>query len=272
MTRDRTRTPGGRARTAPTRSEPDVEELEHENEVLERQNEALRQELAATKPQEAPGPDHRAPGCCIVLACLLAVLSVVVVYARNELLNTDTFVATVAPLAKDQAIQTAVATKVSDNLVAQTDLEQRVKNALPAQGRIPGRPDHLGASRPPPTSITLKLVQSSQFQTLWEQALRRSHEQLDNLLLGQKVGALQATNGEVTVDLSQVETTAKQALAAHGLSVFNKVPNYTGAPFVLFQSDQLAKLQRWVRFLNHLALVLPDRLDPAVRRRRRAGP
>ena len=39
--------------------------------------------------------------------------------------------------------------------------------------------------------------------------------------------------------------------------MFDKVPNYTGAPFVLFQSDQLAKLQRWVRFLNHLALVLP---------------
>ena len=50
-------------------------------------------------------------------------------------------------------------------------------------------------------TIVLKLAQSSQFQTLWEQALRRSHEQVDNLLTGQKVGALAATNGEVTVDL-----------------------------------------------------------------------
>ena len=54
-----------------------------------------------------------------------------------------------------------------------------------------------------------------------------------------------------------METKAKQALASHGLSVFNKVPQYTGAPYVLFQSDQLAKLQRWVKFLDRLALVLP---------------
>ena len=75
----------------------------------------------------------------------------VVVYARNELLNTDTFVATVAPLAKDPAIQTTVATKVSESLVARTDVEQRVKNALPVAGRLPGQSDHRVPSRPPPT-------------------------------------------------------------------------------------------------------------------------
>ena len=192
----------------------------------------------------------------IVLACLLAVLSVVVVYARNELLNTDTFVATVAPLAKDPAVQTAVATRVSDNLVARTDVEERIKNALPARAGFLANPI-TGAVQTATYRITLKLVQSQQFQHLWELALRQSHEQVDNLLLGNKVGALQSTNGKVTVDLTQVENAAKKQLAAHGLSVFNKVPNYTGTPYVLFQSDQLAKLQRWVRFLNHLALVLP---------------
>ena len=210
---------------------------------------------ASTKPKKNRG---RTIGSwvLIVLACLLAVLSVVVVYARNELLNTDTFVATVAPLAKDPAVQTAVATRVSDNLVARTDVEERVKNALPARAGFLANPI-TGAVHTATYQITLKLVQSQQFQHLWELALRQSHEQVDNLLLGNKVGALQSTNGQVTVDLTQVENAAKKQLAAHGLSVFNKVPNYTGTPYVLFQSDQLAKLQRWVRFLNHLALVLP---------------
>ena len=192
----------------------------------------------------------------VVIACLLAILSVVVVYARNELLNTDTFVATVAPLAKDQAIQTTIATKVSESLIASTDLEQRVKNVLPSRAGFLVNPI-TGAVQSTTYNVTLHLVQSSRFQKLWEQALRQSHDQVDNLLLGKKVGALQATNGEVTVDLSQIEAAAKKELAARGLSVFDKAPNYTGAPFVLFQSDQLAKLQRWVRFLNNLALVLP---------------
>jgi len=246
--------------TQPPEETPDVDELRHEVEVLEQQNEELRHQVEAdgaptTKPKRSRG---RTIGSwvMIVLACLLAVLSVVVVYTRNELLNTDTFVATVGPLAKDPNVQQTVATKVSDNLVARTDLQQKIVDALPAQADFLANPI-TGAVHTATYQITLKLVQSSQFQKLWEAALRQSHEQLDNVLLGKKVGAFQSTNGQVTVDLTQVENEAKKQLSAHGLSVFNKVPNYNGAPFVLFQSAQLAKLQRWIRFLNNLALVLP---------------
>jgi hypothetical protein len=145
---------------------------------------------------------------------------------------------------------------VSESLVAKTDVEQRIKDALPARADFLANPIS-GAVQTATYQITLKLVQSSQFQHLWDQALRNSHAQLDNLLLGEKVGAFQSTNGQVTVDLTQVESAAKEQLSARGLSVFDKVPNYTGAPLVLFQSDQLAKIQRWVKFLNRLALVLP---------------
>ncbi len=235
-----------------------LDALQHEVEALAQENEALRHEVEATTPPKPKKKRGRtiASWVLIVLACLMAILSVVVVYARNELLNTDTFVATVGPLAKDPNVQKTVATKVSDSLVAKSDIEQRVKNALPARAGFLANPIS-GAVQTAAYQITLKLVQSSRFQQLWEQALRNSHAQLDNLLLGDKVGAFQSTNGQVTVDLTQVEDAAKKQLAARGLSVFDKVPNYTGAPLVLFQSDQLAKLQRWIRFLNHLALVLP---------------
>lgn len=244
----------GTVSTEPPADGQEIGALHHEVEALAQENEALRHEAGAA-PKRRRGRTV-ASWVLIVLACLLAVLSVVVVYARNELLNTDTFVATVAPLAKDPAVQTAVATRVSENLVARTDVEQRVKNALPSQAGFLANPIS-GAVQTATYQITLKLVQSPQFQRLWEEAVRRSHAQLDNLLLGNKVGAFQSTNGQVTVDLSQVEKAAKTQLAAKGLSVFDKVPSYTGAPFVLFQSEQLAKVQRWVRFLNHLVVVLP---------------
>ena len=250
----------GHVTTQPPADQPDVDGLQHEVEILEQQNEALRHqvEVGPGARQKATRSRGRTIGSwvLIVIACLLAVVSVVVVYTRNELLKTDTFVATVAPLAKDPNVQQTVATKVADNLVARADLQQRVQNVLPIPAGFLANPI-TGAIHTATYQITLKLVQSSQFQNLWEQAVRRSHQQLDNLLLGTKVGAFQATNGEVTVDLTQVENAAKQQLSAHGLSVFNKIPNYTGAPLVLLQSNQLAKLQRWIRFLNHLALVLP---------------
>src|ERR1039458_3114915 len=67
----------------------------------------------------------------VVLACILSVLSVVTVFTRNQLLNTDTYVNTVAPLASNPAIQTQVAELVSENLISRTDVETRVKDALP---------------------------------------------------------------------------------------------------------------------------------------------
>ena len=42
----------------------------------------------------------------------------VTVFARNQLLNTDDYVHTVAPLASNPAIQTQVAKQVSENLIA----------------------------------------------------------------------------------------------------------------------------------------------------------
>jgi hypothetical protein len=192
----------------------------------------------------------------IVLACLLAIVSVVAAYARNELLNTDTFVATVAPLAKDPAIQTVVATKVSEAVVAKADVEQRVKDALPPKAGFLAAPIASGV-KTLSYQLTLRLVQSNQFQTLWNEAVRQSHAQVDTLLTGGTEGGFSAANGQVTVNLGTVETEVKKRLAAKGLTFVEKVPNYSGAPVVLFQSAELLKLQRAIRLLNKLVVLLP---------------
>ncbi len=197
-----------------------------------------------------------APWILIVLVCLLAVLSVLVVWTRDELLDTDTFVATVTPLAQDPAIQSAVAAKVSNELVSQTNLQQRVKGALPPKAGFLAEP--LAAQVKSVTNqLTLKLVQAPAFQKLWAASIRRSHEQLDALLLGQKQGSVTSSNGEVTVDLAQVEARIKKQLDARGITVFNKVPNARAPTLVLFRSTQLLKIQKLIKFLDKLAVFLP---------------
>src|SRR5664280_1659553 len=87
----------------------------------------------------------------VVVACILSVLSVVTVFTRNQLLNTDTYVNTVAPLASNPAIQTQVAKLVSENLISRTDVETRVKTHFrPRLVFWPHRSPR--ASRPSPTS------------------------------------------------------------------------------------------------------------------------
>ena len=62
----------------------------------------------------------------VVLACILSVLSVVTVFARNQLLNTDAYVRTVAPLASNPGHPDP------DSQTSQSEPDQ------PDQCRVPG--------------------------------------------------------------------------------------------------------------------------------------
>ncbi len=241
--------PGDAEPTPEVEALQDPEELTHENEGLQQ---------AEVGPKRDKGPLWRRilSWVLVVLACLLAVVSVMVVFARNQLLNTDSYVSTVAPLASNPAIQTQIATRVSEELVARTDLSQRVKNALPSKAGFLVTPitDEVQNAT---YSVTLKLVQSSQFEQLWTAANRASHQQLVNVLTGTQQGAVSTKNGRITINLSQVEIKAKQALDAKGITVFDKVPAVKGLNYVLFQSKSLVHVQKLVKFLNKLAIVLP---------------
>jgi hypothetical protein len=207
---------------------------------------------------QSKGPKWRrvAAWVLVVLACILSVLSAVTVFARNQLLNTDAYVKTVAPLASNPAIQTQIAKQVSANLISRTNVESRVKNALPPKAGFLAAPVTAGLESAVNT-VALKAVQSEQFYQLWVTANRTSHRQLVAVLTGSSQGSVSSSNGRVTIDLSQVEVTVKKKLDARGITVFDKVPAAKGLNFVLFQSKSLVKVQKATKLLNDLAIVLP---------------
>jgi len=240
----------------PEEPDAEVEALQHSVEELRKENDALREAETNAAPPKGPRWKRISSWVLVVLACVLALLSVVTVFARNQLLNTDAYVNTVAPLASNPDIQTQVAKRVSENLIARTNVEVRVKDALPAKAGFLATP--IASSLETVTNqVTLKAVESKQFATLWVTINRASHKQLVALLTGQQQGSLTSKNGKVTIDLSQVEVQAKKALTAQGITVFNKVPAVKGLEFVLFQSNDLARVQGLTRLLNKVALVLP---------------
>src|SRR3954465_3105707 len=57
----------------------------------------------------------------LVLGCGLAVLSIVAIWLRATLLNTDRYVSTVAPIAADPAVQDAVAKKLDNAIFTRVD-------------------------------------------------------------------------------------------------------------------------------------------------------
>ena len=132
---------------------------------------------------------------------------------------------------------------MSQELIARTDLNQRVKGALRTK-RIPGDAHHRRG--PEPTySVTLKLVQSPKFEQLWLAANRASHNQLVAVLTGSTTGSVSTKSGRITIDLSQVELTAKKDLDAKGITVFDKVPAVKGLNFVLFSRTTWSGSSGW---------------------------
>ena len=68
----------------------------------------------------------------IVIACILAPVSGVAVWMKNLVTDTDRYVTTVAPLARDPAIQNAVADKITAEIFARLDVQA---NYQPGSGR-----------------------------------------------------------------------------------------------------------------------------------------
>src|SRR5687767_5936048 len=71
----------------------------------------------------------------LLIAALLTTLSVVARYARGEIINTEKYVATVAPLASDPAVQSAVANRVSNEVIQKLDVPKLIHDLAEATGR-----------------------------------------------------------------------------------------------------------------------------------------
>ena len=88
-----------------------------------------------TPPLEGPAAGRKGrPRLAIfllIMGVILAPLTTVAIFAKNQITNTDRYVETVSPLASDPAIQEAVGTFVVDQLFAAVDVEELAAEALP---------------------------------------------------------------------------------------------------------------------------------------------
>jgi len=203
----------------------------------------------------------------IVLACLLAPLSVVAVWARNQVTNTDRYVATVAPLAEDPAIQNAIADQITAQVFTYIDvrgLTNEVVDALATRGLPPRLADQLQALTVPIASGVKgftrtqvgKVVQSQAFADAWVQANRVAHDELVKALTGEGGGAITVEDNRVSVNLAPFIQTVKQQLTAAGFTLAARIPE-VNASFTLFQSDSITRARSAFNLLNTLGVWLP---------------
>jgi hypothetical protein len=202
----------------------------------------------------------------IVLGCVLAPVSVLSVWTANQVSDTSRYVANVAPLASNPAIQRALTDKITTEITTHINVvafTNRAANAL-ARHNLPRVAAALRTFAPSISSAVSgfihsqvhKVVTSAAFARLWTRLNSVAHAQLVKALSGQGGGAITVQNGLVTLGLGPFIAEAKQRLAAHGLTIVKSLPAINPT-FPLFSAKYLVKAQTAYRVINDLKIVLP---------------
>lgn len=204
-------------------------------------------------------------GACVLLiiAALLGGLAVIATFLRSEVLNTDTYVQTVAPLAENPPVRQAVATRLSDEIITRTDVQglaTDVAKRLTAEGAPARIVDLVGPLVSGLKSFLYneiyKLLGTARFQQVWEQVNRIGHQGLVTVLTGGQGQFIDSSGTTVTVDIGALLSAAKQELVAQGLTFVGKVPDVS-IQYQLVDSKELPKLRSYTRFLNVAGTWLP---------------
>ncbi|MCW2747566.1 MAG: hypothetical protein JWP10_708 [Nocardioidaceae bacterium] len=191
-----------------------------------------------------------------VVGCLLAVVSLVSVWGRNQILDTDRYIANVKPLANDPIIQDEVARHVSKAITDQFDAEARAKSALPerAQFLAPALGEEFDRFI---RRKSLQFTRSDAFPKLWVSVNSVGHRELVDLLtVDGATDTVAITNGRLRLDLTSMVTAVRDQLARAGLQVVAALPPIT-LVIDIADAEEVENARMAVTWLDRAANWLP---------------
>jgi hypothetical protein len=211
----------------------------------------------AAVPPEPSRARRRIALALIVVATVLALLATFALWANRQLLNTDNWVDTSSELLENDAIRTQIADFSVEQLYANVDVQGELERGF-AQVVRPAAASALAG----PAASGLRtfaeqrldnLLERPRLQRAWEQANRRAHARLLDIVEGGG-DTVSTSGGEVSLDLTSLLGQTQGSLGVGG-RVAEKLPQ-GAADIVILRSDQLELAQDLVRFLKAVAIVL----------------
>ena len=143
-------------------------------------------------------------------------LSVIAIWTRKQVLDTDRYVETVAPLAREPSIQDLLIDRLSA-AIAPGD-----RSAELARDVLPPRAEPLAATIGSAVQGFVRdkiadFVRSPGFAERWDQLSHPTHASAVNLLTGQEEGRLQVVGDRLVVRLGPLLGPAREAVIRAGL-------------------------------------------------------
>jgi hypothetical protein len=156
--------------------------------------------MASTAPPEMR---HRiAVRVLVVAASILAFLAIFTSWIDRQALDTNEWVDTSGKLLEDKAISDAVATYSVEQLYANVNVAQLIRQQLPTDLQKVASPAAAGV-RELATRAAKRAFQSPRVQSLWQDANRVAHTQLV-AILEDRSDAISSQNGKVVLDLRPI--------------------------------------------------------------------
>jgi len=220
--------------------------------------EALRAENRSLQAQiDRDHPTASGSGVRRFFAWLLAIISIISIivaatvgWAETTLLDADEFVATLAPLPRDEAVAEALSTRIGDTVVEATDLEAVIAEALPDGLAFIATPVS-SATSDAVAAVAERVIVHDAFTAVWTRALRTTHEAVLLVLTGK--GAIVAEDGAVAIDLDTIAEPVVVSLAERGLDLGTLVADdFTLGQIVIVESDALGQAQAVVHLVDTL--------------------
>jgi hypothetical protein len=186
----------------------------------------------------------------IGLASLLALVSALTVWSKQQLLDTDKFTSSSAKLLANDEIRATLSSRIVDQLNQRIDVQSQLEETLPPRAKG-AAPAIAAAIQNSAGQVVNAFLGTAQAQELWERANRRAHTALVNVLEGKDAGPISTANGDVVLDLRPLIQRVAERLGV-GERLKERAPPNSGE-IVLLKSNQLDAAQKAVSALNALS-------------------
>src|SRR3954454_10168262 len=160
-------------------------------------------------------------GVLVALFAILLPITVTAAWAHRTVLDTGTYVDTVAPIATDPAVTAALSREITDQLYATLDPQTAVAEALPPKAAFLAGPITNGTKGYVRDAVN-RVLNSDRFQQLWINANRFAHTQLVAVLRHEDGEVLQNADGNVTLNLVPLLNAALQNVQGFASNVVGK--------------------------------------------------
>ncbi len=210
--------------------------------------------MSAEKPMRSGRARNVTAIVIVVIATLLLPLTLVAHWGNQTVSNPEQFAATMGPLAENDGIQKAVSGIVTNVIVKQLDLEQKLSTDLPPKlqplsGAIAGGVDSFIGT------VVDKFFASPKFEELWQNINLKLGQAIQRALTGDEGGAVSLQGNELVLDTGDLIKQVQQQLVDRGVSAAANIPVPAAADtqIVIMDAPQLAEVRSIYQLTSPIA-------------------